>query len=503
MEGLTKLVNSLKPGEVQLIKHLYALKTSPEKKKRDKLFQLILEKKVSTDKEAIHLLYKSRPQSAFSQLKARLKNDILTVLMLQESSVKYKTPYAQATFDCRRALIQGEILLGRGVYCEAINILTKASRQANKYELHAEQILIDDLLRNHLIMKDGIKPFKDYSKSIKENIKKLDKTLDAKYHHYEITVPNLFKTNKESQFIEKGKQVLQQIQADYETTKSPRIGFYYYLTALFYFSYIKSFDEALKHGLELHQLVERNKVITSKSNIAGVSMEIANTYINLGNYNESIKYAKKALQCFSKGMLNELYALEKLFFAYLRKNDLKNVGTILDTAFEHKQLKYSKVFTEKWMFLNAGYHFKKGDFDQSLCMLKKSNSLIKDKSGWLLGYCLLEILNRIEKGKYDWVDYRLEAVKKVVQRYTGRDEHSNQRFVVILKLLKILMRNNYCFNTMIEKGKECFELLEGKDRQYYWNPSGYEIIRFDEWARQKAAEQSKTMIDRKQAATSV
>jgi hypothetical protein len=488
MEGLTQLVKSLKPGEVQLVKHIYSLKNSPEKKKRDKLFNLIIIGKATSDESAIKLLYPDKSMSAFSQLKTRLRHDILNVLILQESTTKYKTPYAQATFDCRRALIQGEILLGRGIYSEAINILSKASKLAEKYELFAEKVLIDDLLRNHLVMKEGIKPFNECSESINRNISLLEKTLNAKCKHYEITVPSLFKANQEAKCTKNGKRILEEIKADYEETGAIKIGFYYYLAAMYYYSFVKNFEQALEYGTKLSALVQENKIVASASNIGGAQMELSNILINLGRYEQSSLHAETAMSKFKSGMINELYALEKLFFAHFRNGDLELAEKTLDKAFTHKRLKYSGLLNAKWTFLKAGLEFEKQNFETSFKLLRKNSALTKDKTGWLLGYCLLEVQNRIEKKKFDWVDYRYESFKKILQRYNKlNQENGNRRAAIILKIIRTLMRTGYCFKAVIEREKTNLELLaEGKDA-YYWNPTGYEIIRFEQWVYSKAA----------------
>ena len=85
-------------------------------------------------------IYKGEPNSAFSHLKNRLQKDILNILLLKEGSKKYETKFAQATFDCRRMLIEGQILMERGAYKAGEAVLTKARELAAEYDLYAEGI---------------------------------------------------------------------------------------------------------------------------------------------------------------------------------------------------------------------------------------------------------------------------------------------------------------------------------------------------------------------------
>ena len=482
------MVNGLKSGEVSLVKHLYLLKESPEKKKRDRLFNLILNHKVTTDEEAAIALYGEKPTSAYSQLKARLKSDIHNVLILQDSSVKYKTPAAQGAFDCRRALIQGEILLGRGVYGEAVNMLLKASRTAQKYELFAEKIQIDDLLRSHLVLKEGQKPFDEYTETIDDNVTLLKESLKAKRDHYLITIPNLFRTNNEHEYLEQGEEILSQIKADLSDTRSVRAEFYNRLTAVHYYSRQKNFAVAMNQAKILEALVEKNGMVKSDANIAGVSMEIANILINLGKFQSASRYAQKSLMHFKKGMVNELYAMESLFFSYFRGGNIISAQDIIEQASRHKQLKYNKFLEAKWKFLSSATEFKNGNLDASLKSLSQNSMLASDKSGWLLGVYILEIINRIEKGDYDWVEYRFEAFKKVIQRHNGK-AGANRRCSGIQKVLKTLTKYDYCFDTTARKESNVLNLLERGRDPYYWNPVGYEIVRFDSWLNSKLLRQ--------------
>ena len=56
-----------------------------------------------------------------------------------------------------------------------------------------------------------------------------------------------------------------------------------------------------------------------------------------------------------------------------------------------------------------------------------------------------------------------------------------ERIKLIHKILKTLLKTGYNFKETYKLEKENVALLkEGKD-QYYWNPTGYELIRFEVW----------------------
>lgn len=492
MEGLVTLVKSLTKGEVSLIKHLYRIKNSPENKKRDQLFHAIEQGLISTDEEGKKLFNDNQTPSAWSQLKSRLRNDILNAMLMSDSNGKYKTPYAQAAFDCKKAYLQGELLLGRGIYGEAMSILKKALKLAEKFELVPEMIMLDDLMRSHMIMKEGVMAFKDKSESIQKSIALLQKLENAKYHHYEITSPDMFQANARNMsneyFRKKGKTLLGEIQRDYEETKSNRIGFYYHLTAMNFFSYLKKYEQALEHSNKLHELVDKSKVVSSKSNLAGVNMEIANIQINLGNYEQAVQKAQRSLTFFKGGMINELYALETLFYAHFRMKDMVSAGKVLKKALAHPQLEYNKSFADRWIFIQAGYEFQMGQHKKSLELIRKDKRLSKGKSEWMLGFCLLEFMNHLEMGNRKWVFDHFDYFRKQMKRLSNKEEESkdNRRCSSIVNIIKSFINNDGDYDKTVNEERRKIRLLKFAKKEYYWDPTGAEIIRFDEWLLRKA-----------------
>jgi tetratricopeptide (TPR) repeat protein len=487
MKTITKLISKLRPGEVRLIRHFYQMRRGYEVKKKEKLLVLAQAKPDCTDEEAKKYLYSNRNSSAFSNLKQRLKSDILNILLIQDGDSRYKSPYARAVFDCRRLLLQGEVLLSRGVYDEAIEMLDRAIVLAEKYELHAERAQALDVYLTHSVMKEDGKDFQHISKRIGATIGLLLKVSHAKQLHYELTIPGLFQTNRCPELMEKGRTHLEEMGADFKHTGSNRIGFYYHLSAIHYNSRNLAYEGALFHAHELLSLVTSSKVFGTDSYKAGANMEIAKALLNLCRWEEAEKYAKVALRNFKPGMINELMALDKLYFCYIRLGDFEKAKDVLQKAFSNSSLSYNAFTSAKWWFFRAGYEFLQGDAEKALQSLKGCNALMKDKTGWLLGYCTLEMMCRVENGNFDWFEYRSESMKKILKRYVNnKDDHHDKRIKLIYQVLKTLKYNNYDLQATVEKEAHNLHLLTEGKGQYHWDPTGYEIVRFDEWIKNKA-----------------
>jgi hypothetical protein len=487
MKTITKLIRNMKPGEIKLIRHFYQLRRGYEVKKKEKLLVLALTKPDCTDEEARKYLYSTRNSSAFSNLKQRMKADVLNILLLQEGEGRYRSPYARAVFDCRRLLLQGEVLLSRGIYGDAIDLLDKAIELAVKYELYAEQTQALDIYRAHTVMREDGKDFAKISQRISRSIHLLQKVANAKARHYELTVPGLFRSDRCPELLRNGRAYLQEMGNDYQETGSNRIGFYYHASAIHYNCKARDYEAALFHARELLDLVGSSDVFKADSYKAGANMQIANALLNLYRPAEAVEHARIAIHNFKSGMLNELMALEKLYFCYIRTGEFDKAKDVLEKAFANSSLDYNEFTSAKWWFFKAGLEFLNGEPDKALRSLKGCQALLKDKTGWLLGYCIFEMMCRVENGNLDWFEYRSESMKKILKRYVdNKNDHNDKRIRLIYQVMKTLKYNSYDLNLTLEKEEYNLSLLrEGKD-QYYWDPTGYEIVRFDEWIKNKA-----------------
>jgi tetratricopeptide (TPR) repeat protein len=483
MESLLTIVNNLSAGELKLVRHFYKLKNFGECRKRVQLLELVINQKISDNKQAAEMLgYTASNTSSFKHLKARLKSDLLCMLLMQECSTKFTTPYAQAMFDCRRFLMQGEILMSRGVYDEALDLLGKASKIANKFELFAEGLQIEDLRRNHIASRGNMKDFEEACSSIEENYARLGKVMTAKRYHYEITTPSLHRVNSYAEYIRNG-------EADTNTsTGSSRVKLYNNLSSINYLSSIRDFETAQHHAVDLLYAVENDLVVKSKSNQAGVNMELANIYLNTGNFEKAISHASRAVELFKPGMINQLYAQLALFFAYFRNNDLKNADKILKTASAHRLIKTQEdpLMISRLQLFRAAIAFKAGNYDECAFILRENADHVRDKDAWMPGYFILEMLMLLEKKSFELAFYRTEAFRKMLERNSAfKDE---KRIMAITKVLKLIVRVDGEFNKISPDQKDLLLLSEGSGH-FYWNPAGYEVIRFDEWLLKKIADQ--------------
>ncbi len=498
MENIINLVKNLHTGEIKLLRHFYKYQEDKDSKKINLLFDFAVKSKncKNTDeveKKALEVLYGNdrKFEGTFARLKLRLKNDIFNILLLQASSIKTRSKHDMAIFDCRRMLIQGEILLDRGIYQEGINILEKASSIARKNELFAEQVLIDELCRNYNSLKSGEDLFMGFMKSIETNTSLLEKVQYAKYFHYEVTAALLFKT-AETKPLQEWKNKLDTVCKDYEQTQSVKIGFYYHLSAINYHREINDLKKSLEFAEALHKLSQFHEILKTPFYSGKINMELAKCYLLTENYDKAIAHATISNGHLQKDALNELAVLEILLHSYLMKQDYKKVKSVFETAFIKASMQPDEFIQSKWCFLKAGIEFRMNEHATALKSLKECSVLLKDKNGWLLAYNIFEAICRIENGHLEWLEYRSEAFRKMMLRYNkDKAGHQKNRFDLIYKILRTLHKNNYDYVQTLEEERERLERLSETSHANSWFMSGYEPIPFENWIKEKAASQLK------------
>ncbi|MEM7105013.1 MAG: tetratricopeptide repeat protein [Bacteroidota bacterium] len=490
METLKQLVNALKPSEKRLIRKFYDIQPNGEDKKRLKLFELVASNRAETNEAASKILYGVQPNSAFSHIKSRLKKDILDFLLMQDASKHFSNKISQIEMNVAKWTLQGELLLSRGIYDEADKLLNKALDVAKDFEIFSEVLKIKNLLRTSVGYRKGIKSFKFYNNDMDYYIREYRKLLKVREYNFMLRLPNQFFTNKESEYFEYNTKALKNLEEMHDDGSSVTFTFQYYYLKVDHDMKNRDFEEALEFAKKLLNIVENEKIYkSSRVNVAGVNMVMAGVNLRLGNYEDAIRYAKKGVEKFHNGLMNELRAMESLFFAYLRNGDYQEARELALRAHNHKQIKRNNLVKAKWAFYEANLEYLEGNVDRAASLVRQNNALLKDRSGWLFGFKILELMITADDNEYDRLDYQLSSLSHLFSR---NKTEKNSRVRVIRQVLRALISNGGNYTKTNESARDKLGLLENGEGDFYWNPEGYEIIRFDEWFKNKINQKTRT-----------
>jgi len=89
----------------------------------------------------------------------------------------------------------------------------------------------------------------------------------------------------------------------------------------------------------------------------------------------------------------------------------------------------------------------------------------------------------MERKEYDLIDFRIEALRKLLQRQKHK---SITRIKTIFQVLHVFVKEGYDYRATITETASQLALLESNENLYFWDPSGFEIFRFEGWFRAKA-----------------
>ena len=421
MQELTQLVGILRSNEVRLIRRFYRIQSTDQDIPRLELFDIVRKQRATTDAEAARLIYRNKPNSAFSHLKKRLKQDIINLMLLQDGGKKVGSASDQAQFESRRRLIEGSVLISRGAHKVGERILKKAAELTDEYELPSEGLLINDLLRSHWGWKKGFESYADFQTKIDTDQQTQSAILTAKEYYHRIILPNQYQKNIDTNFELLAKEAMQKLQTLYESTKSARVGYFYNFIAMYYLQFRGEFKASLAYAQSLSYIVENEFAVYSASRKAAGMNQLAFIHLNLKDFGKSVEFANEAIELYREGTINHLSALEVKFCASLNLKNLDTCENIIELTKEHKQLAINKFTGAKWDFYEAGLNFLKQEFEKAYDSLNQATGLSEDRGGWLMGHKVLEILCMIEMQDFDRIEFRLESLQKLFQRQKEKD----------------------------------------------------------------------------------
>lgn len=485
MKNLVPIINSLNSKEKRLIRKFFSIQTNGMEKKKLQLFDVILKGKVQTDIEAAQILYDSTPNSAFSHVKRRLKKDLLNFILLQNSTAKDYPRAVQAETDCRRKFLQGQLLLQRGLHDEAEKLLNDALHLAETYEMFSEVLSIRRYLRTAFGFRRGLEIFEKYSENMDYNLKELGKWLKVRQDYYRISLPNEFQTNKMMKLKNMGAKILSDLEKINDDNSSVRFRFWYHVTKMHYYNMIKDFEEALEAAKIPLKLAKEGSILSSNTNYAGLLKDIIFIHLNLKEYEKAVDYSRQAVKTFREGIMNHLRAMDYLFFAHLRNKDYPAATQVIQDALKHKQINTgNRLIKARWLFFRANLEYLQGDLDAAAKSLSTNDHITTDKSGWNLGYKLLQMMIHIDENDLFLVDYQVKNFNRLLSPKKTETENI-ARARVISKVIRLFIKHRGDFKETFEVAKEEIEALTKGEGELFWDPMGYEVIRFDEWLKQK------------------
>lgn len=476
MQELTGLIAGLNKREIKLVRWLYTSSGNSEEKLRLQIFDYILKNKKAEEQEIkIKISYRGS-RSAFSHLKRRIRNDILNVILLQESNKKFRAPMFTASFEVKKKMAFAELLYRRGLLDLGDNLIDEGVKMAKNFELIAEQYILTDFQRITQGITKGNKIIGKANNEIEEIVEAISANSKVVNLFYDFTIRYLGKKSFSQEKLKEAQQSLIQMENIYKKHPFARIGFWYHRAAISYHSQNQEYEQAFLHGKLLLDLTENNQALYTPVNLAGASKDLAEICISAKKFDLGARYSNRAMELFNPKLNNYLLTLENLFQSEFYLGNLENCKNAYIKAKNHPRFNKSKSTKAKWNYFNSCILFKENKFKECLDSLNNfKQEYLSDKGEMQFGYRLLILINYIELKKYDIFEFELDSFRKSIYYYK---DYYKERISSIIKILNELQKNDFDFSNF-SKFKAENKITEK------WQPLGYEMIEFFEWLNKK------------------
>ncbi len=472
MDKLRQIVNELKSSEIELIKSSYGPNGKAISKKL-KLLNLVLDKKEHTDQTASKLIYGHAPDSKFSQLKKRLKEDILNILLLKPIAICCDTDPMEAEIYARKLFIQGRVLQQKGINDEATDLFKKALHVSIRYDIVDLKIVIYDTLRAMIHARSDEDTVMKCTANINQCLSTQIVLLKAKAMHYDFA-----STYAEENSLEDQSSALKYLRSSNNQSSSIKACFWYHMAELHFFKVLKAYKKAYICCRKILSLIRDKPEIASEQRLSFIKLEIGRISIFLGKYRKAINYAKQVHNSCKSKDLSSLEPLEVMYFGYIRRKEYVDAKqTVLQAQIVLNETP-DTVGNTKWTLFEAYLKFFEGNYSESIYLLNNLCALNRGQSEMAFAIRTLELLNIIELGETDWLYFKIENFRKALQRNKLYDL---SRYSVIHKILNSLIKCNCNFGLTGYSEQESLNKLNEKEGLYHWDGMGYEVLNFFQW----------------------
>jgi hypothetical protein len=480
MDSLKEIISCLDRTEVCLIKSNFRLQEDKSKGKRLRLFQLIRENKVHSDEQAAKLLYRTKPNAAYSNLKQRLKQNVLNFILSRQNSKRTgQMTLAEGRIDCWRLLTLGQILVGRKAYQEAVKVMKLIEEVILRFDLKAERLVLEDLYQSdpYFSNRCGMNDF--HQRQMGGCLLEVQFMIEGKAccnELEELFGKGLLLSADKAENISQTASNLGQL---YDCDKSPVVGYWYLYLSAMQARLTGSIDEAKNFASELRQLVcDFPEMFLMSERLAS---EVITAQLTLceGDF-EALASQLDTLE--ARCEMSETLCLEvkeMRFRMHVAKSELNSASAVVQGVLSKDNCGKDRAQESKWYYHRAYLEFRAGRYRPATATLNVALTGLNAYSMPSLEARVLELLALLESGSQELFEYRLEAFHQFLKR---NREPALWKYKEVCSILKLLVRYRYDYNQIAEPAVNS-ELKHDLARR---DAYGFEsLLHFNAWLNNK------------------
>jgi hypothetical protein len=441
-------------------------KLSVEDSKFGELYEILINRDIKSDSEAIFKLYgEANSGNNYKSLKSYFLSRVLNNITFLDLSKSEKSEYAKALFKAYKYLFFLRVLLMFGSRTGAISLARKVLKIAKKYEIHSVVIEILTELRTNASQLGNQSDFSKYSGELSRETEILLNESTILNFEEEITihfskslfVPETLRT-KAGIALNSAEKLLTNCDSYYARVSIYRLQYIFHQLNGEPIRSASVCDEAIAY-------MESNIHMTPPSRLAQFGLYKLENFILARNYAKGKKAALYCKQHITQGMNLWFNFKQYEFLLMMQTMNFEEAYQIYKEVIGHERFNaQSNILQEKWRIFgfNIDYVVRSNSQKKSYMTRRKDfkkrfidfPTYQKDKQGFNVAILVLNILVALEENKLDLLLEQEEALSSYRFKYLN-EKHCHQSFI-LFKLIRLVTKNDFDLSK-IEKKSAAFE----------------------------------------------
>lgn len=471
MDKLKELIGLVNLNKVKSIKIIG--NGNDKDSKLDKLYLGVLNGKITTDEQALKILYpNSKSKNPYYKLKHTLRDRLYnTAFFIDVKSSKY-SDIKRAKFTVQRLLGLFNILLDQGVRKNAVYIAEKALEIATKFELTEERLFLARNLRRYAATRTGNQRlFCKYDTIVNEAQQLLIVESMAESCYYKIIALYVNDKSTKPYIFKQASQYIEELEAMEFPSQTADLVYHIAMIRIAKFMSINDYKSTLAVCEKSLAIIEKYPFKHTRS-LVSISGQAVACCIQLQKYEQGEINISRGLKLLEEGVFNWFKYNELHLTLSLHTGRYKKAWEIYEQSTNHARFKkLGANVQEVWKIYYAWLYFlmKAGQIEiakekidsHQLRINRYLNDIptfSKDKRGMNVSVLLSHILLLLQRGKYERLIDRFEAIAKYKDRYL--DKEHNLRSNIFIRMLLEIPKAMFNKKEVIRKTEKYVKKLE-------------------------------------------
>ena len=423
-----------------------------------------------TDIEAKAILgYEDRVDTGYDDLTAELREVYYNNIAFTQPSSRTTSRIFKHWYSCYKSFIIAKLLLALGARSAARQLLFISESKASRYGLYDILFLCALEMRKSAILVGNIDEYMEQDKISKKamHIVNREAEIEGLYYSKVVSYLSSATTNDPIAAAE-----IEKLVAPYliGATETPAIWFSLFSIHLAILQlrgdHVAAYRLAKKCLSELSLQKSHNTILYD----VALQVHVVSCALSAGELNEGEKFAKKSLTNIKEGTINWLIVAQTYFLMLMYQQRYEEAAQIYKGSMLYDD-QFTNQLRETWLLYSSYLRLILKIQDQKellplyfpspesrlSSLLNDVPELTKDKKGYNVSLLFLQYLYYLERGEYDKITMRMDALKSYESYHLRAPEH--KRSLLFLQILRYVEKKEFEPKAVGQAAKRKLELM--------------------------------------------